>query len=121
MLNLVAVRVGDRYGPEYVELLFDQLLRNLSCHEGEVRCWCITDGAESLPDHVEAIPSDPAYPGYWQKIRLFSPQMPWAKGERVAYFDLDLCITGRLEDLVQTKGIIRDWLWAGCHNSAVMV
>lgn len=120
MLNLVAVRVGSKYGPEYVAILFDQLIRNLSSYDGPMRLWCITDDPASLPEQVTPIPHDPALPGWWQKVRLFSPDMPWKTGERVAYFDLDVCITGRLEDLVETPGIIKDWHWP-CYNSSVMV
>lgn len=119
-LNLVCVRVGDRYGPEYVRVLFDMLLRNLSTLDDCPALWCVTDDQESLPEDVTAIPADPELPGYWQKLRLFSPDMPWNEGERIAYFDLDLAITGRLEDLVETKGIIQDWHWP-CYNSSVMI
>src|ERR1700748_138903 len=44
--------------------------------------------------------------------------MPWKEGDQIAYFDLDVCITGRLEDL--KDGIIQDWHWP-CYNSSVMV
>lgn len=120
ILNLVAVRVGDKYGPEYVEILFDQLLRNLSTFEGEVRCWLITDEPHNPPVGIKGIKWKAGIPGWWQKVYLFSDEMPWSDGERVAYFDLDLCITGRLEDLIHTPGIIQDWKWP-CYNSSVMV
>jgi len=118
-LNLVCVRVGDKYGPEYVSTLFDMLLRNLSTHVGKIALWCITDDPESLPPEVTAIPFNPMLPGWWQKVMLFSPRMPWEDRAPVVYFDLDVAITGRLEDLVQTHGIIRDWSWM-TYNSSVM-
>lgn len=120
MLNLVCVRTGKPYAPEYVTVLFDMLMRNLSQYEGEVKLWCVTDDPESLPEPVQAIPHDPSLRGYWQKVRLFSKDMPWADGERVAYFDLDVAITGRLEELVETKGTIKDWFYDS-YNSSVMV
>jgi hypothetical protein len=119
MINFVSVWVGDRYGADYPAILHDMLARNASLIE-DARHWCITDRPDELPEGVEAIRADPAFPGYWQKVRLFSSEMPWGHGERVAYFDLDVVITGRLEDLVQTPGIIKDWLWPG-YNSSVMV
>lgn len=118
-LNLVCVRVGDKYGPEYVETLFDMLLRNLTTREGKVALWCVTDKPDELPEGVNAIAHDPELPGWWQKVRLFSSDMPWEAGDPVVYFDLDVAITGRLEDFVQTKGIIQDWHWP-CYNSSVM-
>lgn len=120
LVNVVCVRVGTKYGPEYVTNLFDMVVRNLSTHYGEIRFWCITDDPDSLPEGINHIPQDPDLPGWWQKIALFSPANPWEIGERVVYFDLDVAITGRLEDLVGTKGIIDDWHWP-CFNSSVMV
>lgn len=120
MVNFVMVRVGTAYGPEYVAILADMIARNATQLE-EFAIWCVTDKPEELPEGVNAIAADPSIPpSYWAKLQLFSPLMPWAPGERVVYFDLDVCITGRLEDLVERKGIIRDWNWP-CFNSSVMV
>lgn len=120
MLNIVCVRTGSKYSADYVSILFDMVLRNLSTYEGPLNLWCITDDPESLPDGVNAVQPNPSLDGWWHKIKLFSPRMPWKDGERVVYFDLDVAITGRLEDLVETKGIIKDWNWP-TYNSSVMV
>lgn len=117
MLNIVCVRVGDLYSREYVAILFDSITRNLT---DEFKFWCVTDDPNPIHDAINIIPAEPGLPGWWQKVALFSPDMPWESGDRVAYFDLDVVITGRLEELVQTKGIIRDWHRAG-YNSSVMV
>lgn len=117
MINVVSVRVGSKYGPEYVDTLHDMLQRNLSTVD--VSHWCITDDPDSLPRGVNPIPHNPDLPGWWQKVFLFSEAMPWAEGERVVYFDLDVCITGRLEDFADHKGIMRDAGWP-CYNSSVM-
>lgn len=116
----VCVNVGPRYGMEYVSILADMVRRNCSTMKRQAAFFCITDRPDELPTGVELIAADPALPGYWQKVRLFSPEMPWEDGQRVVYFDLDVVITGRLEDLVERKGIIRDWHWP-MFNSSVMV
>lgn len=118
MIHFVSVRVGQKYGPEYTAVLHDMVARNLS--KTEHAHWQITDDPASLPEGVNPIPHDPELPGWWQKVRLFSADMPWGPGERVFYLDLDVCVTGRLEDLVERKGIMRDTLWP-CFNSSVMV
>lgn len=118
MLNVVCVRVGERYGPEYVAILYDMVTRNLG---REFRFWCLTDRPHELPEGVNPIPAPDGLPGWWAKIALFSPdKMPWGPGERIVYFDLDVAITGRLDELVDTPGIIRDWNLPG-YNSSVMV
>lgn len=118
-IAFVCVNVGPKYDMAYVEILRDMVLRNLTKLERPVGWFCITDRPGELPEGVNHIPADPALPGYWQKVRLFSPDMPWDEGQRVIYFDLDVAITGRLEDFVETKGIIRDWHWP-MYNSSVM-
>lgn len=115
MIHVVSVRLGDKYGPEYSAILHDMVRRNLS--KEDHAHWEITDSPETLPGDVNPIKADPSLPGWWQKPRLFSGDMPWKKGERIIYFDLDVVITGRLEDL--PKGIIQDWGWP-CFNSSVM-
>ena len=118
-VHFVMVRVGDRYGPEYVATLADMIARNASNLE-EFAIWCVTDKPDELPEGVNAIPADPNIPpSWWAKCQLFSPAMPWEPGDRVVYFDLDVAITGRLEDLVEHDGIIKDWHWP-CLNSSVM-
>lgn len=117
---LVCVNIGPRYGMEYVSILRDMALRNLSTSEHRFAFFCVTDRADELPEGVIPIPADPALPGYWQKVRLFSPDMPWEEGQRVVYFDLDVAITGRLEDLIEREGIAQDVGWP-TYNSSVMV
>lgn len=119
-IAFVCVWTGDRYGPEYVAILRDMVMRNASTMQHECAWFCVTDRPDELPEGVYPIPADPEFPGYWQKVRLFSPDMPWEEGQRVVYFDLDVAIVGRLEDLVERKGIIKDWMWPG-YNSSVMV
>lgn len=120
MIRFVCVRVGPRYPAEYVAILADMIARNAS-NLDEFSIECITDAPDELPDGVGYIPADPSIPpSWWAKCQLFSPAMPWAEGDRIVYMDLDVAITGRLEDLAECKGIIQDWNWP-CYNSSVMV
>jgi len=119
-VNFVCVNVGPAYPMAYVEILRDMVLRNASNMEAPCAWFCLTDRPDELPEGVNAIPAPDDLPGWWAKVALFSPDMPWDRGDRIVYFDLDVAITGRLEDLVERKGIIRDWGWP-CYNSSVMV
>lgn len=114
MIHVVSVRVGDKYGPEYVHTLHDMIVRHLGEEQAH---WCVTDRPDELPTGVTAIPHNPDLPGWWQKIALFSPDMPWAEGDEILYMDLDVAIVGRLEGL--QHGIIKDWHWP-TYNSSVM-
>lgn len=118
IVNVVSVRVGTKYDPIYSHILHDAVARNMSLLER--RHWEVTDHPESCPEGVTPIPAPVGLPGWWAKIGLFSPDMPWSEGERVVFMDLDSVITGRLEDLAQTKGILKDKHWP-MFSSAVMV
>lgn len=115
-VHVVTVCTGEKYDPRCVEIVHDMVARNLS--NIDVQHWCLTDRPEALPNGVAPIAA--TLPGWWAKVELFADRMPWAVGDRVLYFDLDVVITGQLEELAQTKGIIRDWNWP-CYNSSVMV
>lgn len=118
--NFVCVWVGDRYSRDYVEIWLDMVVRNASTLD-EFAAFCVTDRPDELPEGIAPIPADPSIPpSYWAKLQLFSPSMPWAEGDRVIYLDLDVCVTGRLEDLVERKGIAADCGWP-TYNSSVMV
>jgi len=114
MIHVVSVRVGQKYGPEYVLRLHDMIARNL---REDQKHYCLTDDPDSLPEGIAAIPANPALEGWWQKCFLFSPEMPWDEGDEILYMDLDVCVTGRLEGLLH--GIIQDWYY-DCYNSSVM-
>lgn len=63
---------------------------------------------------------DSPLPGWWAKISLFDPGRFTG---RVLYLDLDVTITGSLDDLINMQGdfiICRDWIGFG-YNSSVMV
>lgn len=62
---------------------------------------------------------DSIFPGWWAKLSLFEPGR---FSGRVLYFDLDVTITGSLDELADTPGsfiVCRDWGRFG-YNSSVM-
>lgn len=117
MIHVVCVRVGELYAREYVAILHDMVSRHLA---EPFTFWCVTDDPGPLHPEINIIRADPALKGWWQKVALFSSEMPWEIGERILYLDLDVAVVGRLEELAKTKGIIRDWHQPG-YNSSVMV
>lgn len=120
VVHFVTANVDSYYDMAYVEILADMILRNCSRTDHRMAFWCITDRPDELPAGVNPIKAHPDLPGWWSKLYLFSPDMPWTEGERVHYFDLDVAITGRLEDFIDAKGIIKDWHWEGANNTSVM-
>ncbi len=97
MLHVACVKVGSRYGADYVNTLYDMVSRNL---QGGFpgRFVCFTDDATGLDPaiHVSTVPEDLSDRGWWAKLYLFSPDA-FPEGDRVLYFDLDTAITGPLD------------------------
>lgn len=110
MLNVVCMKWGTKYGPEYVNRLYAGVLRWLP---REMRFLCFTDDAEGLDAGIEAhpLPEEPfeaaivagmnrsGRKGAWRKVSLFRPGLAGMKGQMLG-FDLDVVITGPLDDIV---------------------
>lgn len=123
MITVAAVEHGDyqKRGSEYVRKLKAAVHRNMTAAH---RFVCLTDDPRRHPGiECQMLPSreKDGLSGWWAKCYLFSPDR--FEG-RVLYLDLDSLITGPLDALTQTKGIIHliEWGWArNCYGSGVML
>ncbi len=90
MLNICCIRAGTTRGPEYVDILFDMVRRNLP--EGmEGRFVCFTDQPDELhPDIVRRPLVDSIF-----ELGLFPD------GDKIFYLELETCIIGPLDRFVQ--------------------
>lgn len=90
MINFVAWKWGQKYGPEYVDRLRRGVLRNC----GERHRFIV---AEPWDGHLTEIP------GCFARLRAFDPvwqaAMGILPGERIVNLDLDNVITGPLDGL----------------------
>jgi uncharacterized Rossmann fold enzyme len=121
MLHVACVKAGTRYGPEYVNTLFDMVRRNLPAGLAG-RFVCLTDDPTGLEEGIAVQPLPGGLIGWWNKLYLFAPET-FPKGDRVLYFDLDTAITGPLDAIVAYQGpfaILRDAYRKGGLQSAVM-
>lgn len=123
MLNIACVCVGTAYSPEYVEILYSMVRRNLAQgHPG--RFVVFTDAPELFAGMagVEQRQVPQGLTGWWAKLWMFSGEA-FKDGERVLYFDLDTVITGPLDEIANYKGpfaILRDVYRPGGLQSSVM-
>jgi hypothetical protein len=96
-VNIVTLKWGTRYGPEYVNILHSAVSRNLSLPH---RFVCFTDepkdigpGVDTLPIPDIDLPPDAKVTG-WRKLCLFRDDLPL---EGISLFlDLDIVVTGDL-------------------------
>ena len=106
---VACVKVGPKYGPEYVLALRDGVRRHMPVDHDFV---CFTD---EPVEGVRCLPPPADLPGWWAKIGLFK------LGRPLIYFDLDVVILNDLTPLLEWDGfgIIKDW-WQDGFNSSVM-
>ena len=112
--NVICMKWGTKFPPEYVNRLYRMVRRNLSL---EHRFVCFTDDGEGIDSGVEVKPLPPMDlpPGKergWRKLSTF--QRPLADLEGTALFlDLDIVVLRSLDDFFTHPGeflIIHDWL-----------
>ena len=100
MIKVLCVRTGQKYSPEYVFKLKNMVEKNLKQkHE----FYCITENPAQVRG-VETIPAPIQINDSWAKIGLFSPSLRRInKGDKCLFLDLDVIITGSLDDLIAGK------------------
>lgn len=107
---------GEKYGPEYVNRLHRQVVRNLRRPH---RFVCLTDRGEGLSPGIETLPiPDLGIPGpkgdtTWKKLGVFSPDLGDLRGPAL-FLDLDLLVLGPLDDFFDYQPekicIIHNWI-----------
>ena len=117
MLTVWSLCWGDKYDDYYVQRLQHEVRANLNIPHQFV---CVTErkikGVATVPPVVD-------WPGWWGKLALFK-----SGTSHNLYLDLDVVITGSLDELVmhhQHNALAMPWNWAqsghgGCQSSVMM-
>lgn len=137
-LNVICMRWGTAFGPEYVNRLFGGISR---FSQRDVRFFCMTDDRTDLNRDIEVLDlvEEPFHEemmavlpktrvnGAMRKVSMFRPGLiPDLKGALLA-LDLDIVITGNVDDLADyAPGKIcmrRSWKpgrWPGVGHGSVL-
>lgn len=111
--NVVCVKWGNKFGPEYVNRLYKMVEKNLTIPH---RFVCITDNPEGIDKGVETRPfyelDDSGLPEKaWKKLGLFTDKLADLKGNAL-FLDLDIVILKNIDEFFTVPGeflIIKDW------------
>ncbi|MBS1178558.1 MAG: hypothetical protein H6R06_2970 [Proteobacteria bacterium] len=112
-VNVICMKWGKLYGPEYVNFLRAGVGRHL---KRPFRFVCFTDDANGLRDDVQALPLPelglPKGQGdlRWRKLAVFRKELYDLRGTTL-FLDLDLVIVDSIDDFFELPGkflIIRD-------------
>ena len=98
--QVLCIKWGTKYGPEYANRLYGMVRRNVS---GPLRFVCMVDDPEGLRPEIEplALPDlsftlRPKTRGIWGKSRLWAKSLGDLQGP-VLFMDLDLVVVGSLD------------------------
>lgn len=112
MLTVWSVCVGDKYGDEDVLILQDMVKRHMS-QTHKFRCL-----SDRLIPGVETIITPVDWPGWWQKLALFTIEV-----KQCLYLDLDTVVVGSLDRLLSEQlSMPKNWAQSGhggCQSSVM--
>ena len=114
MKNVICIKWGDKFGPEYVNRLYHMVSKNLKIPH---RFVCFTDNSESIDSNVEIRPlpefdENRNIPDKgWRKLSLFGKELADLSGTTL-FLDLDVVIRSDLAPFFEEEGeflIVKDW------------
>jgi hypothetical protein len=124
--NVVCMKWGTRYGPEWVNRLYGMVLRNTSWR---IRFVCLTDDTGGIRPEVECQPLpevrfDTGLGKYWPKLGLMQKGLGGLDGMTL-FLDLDVVVIDSIDPFFAHEGrfcLIREWKdpHLGYGNSSVL-
>lgn len=113
-MNVVCVKQGQFYGPEYVNRLYNMVARNT---KRPFRFVCFTESRDGLDESIECRPLPYHLRGWWCKIPLFAPPMS-IEDDQIVCMDLDIVIVGNIDWLLDYRGnfAILNYHWKTVHD-----
>lgn len=112
--QIVCMKWGTLYGPEYVNRLYSMVERNIT---GTFRFYCLTDDRAGIRSEVECFPCPeidlpvPYRNWGWRKVSLWSEDLFGIEGD-LLFLDVDLVITGNIDcffEYGEDYCVIRNW------------
>ena len=117
-VNIVCMKWGTLYGPEYVNILYNMVKRNITL---PFRFICMTEWPEGIQSGVEIAPlpaferPNSQYCTAWRKLALFDKQVLDLKG-KILFVDLDVVIVDNIDcffTFSDKLAIIENWSQKG--------
>ena len=114
MKNIICMKWGDKFGPEYVNRLYAMVEKNLTIPH---RFVCFTENAKGLNENIEVRPLpemslDKDLPERgWRKLTVFQEKLADLEGQAL-FIDVDVVIKGSIDAFFEEEGeflIIKDW------------
>ena len=99
-VKIATVKWGSKYGPEYVNRLYKSIVQKSNLLDLEF--WCFTDDKAGIDAKIicHPLPYAEELHTWWNKVWLFSDQVPFGPGDKILYIDLDTLATGDISPLL---------------------
>jgi hypothetical protein len=126
-LCVVCVKYGTKYGADYVNKLYRGVTRFTTV---PFEFMCFTEDSDGLDPAITAKPLKQKWQTWWSKVHIFDAENYPSPNARVFYIDLDMIISGSLDELLQMPiqrfaTLSTDDIFcenaAGGYNSSIMV
>lgn len=95
---VLCIKHGTKYGPEYVNKLYNMVKRHCTL---DIEFVCLTDNSTNLNPNITVLALPSELQGWWCKPYMFSSDLP-LKGT-VLYTDLDVVIANNIDKLFTYK------------------
>ena len=114
MNNILCMKWGTRYGPEYVNILAAMVRRHLQTPH---RFVCFTDDGDGLDSQIEVRPlPEMSLPEHlpergWRKLTVFNEKLADLEGTAL-FLDLDIVVLSDLQPFFERPGqflLIHEW------------
>lgn len=115
MQTIICMKWGTRYGADFVNRLYNSIQRHT---ERNTRLICFTDDSSGINTNVQCQPipdidlPDDQINTPWRKLTMWAYPLADIEGD-VLFLDLDLVITGCLDDMFDFEAgrfcVIRNW------------
>lgn len=118
MIDVICVKVGDKYGVEYVHRLHAMVKKHLTVPH---IFRCLTDKPKEINSSIfSAKINDTTLEGWWAKMLLFDLS-PWIYP--IIFLDLDTIIVNNIDFLTSQKSfsMLRDFFYPEKYASGLMV
>ena len=120
MINVVCLKWGTKYGSEYVNKLYNGVKRNTTI---KFKFHCFTEDTTGLNVDIIAHPLPfNTLEGWWNKLYLFSNDLPIPIGEKIFFIDLDTLIVSNIDELLTVSCnpivVLRDF-YTGIATSVI--
>lgn len=97
-INIVCLKWGDKYPAHYVNKLYMGIAKNTTL---SFKMHCFTDNHSKLSSNINIHKLQyHNIETWWNKLYLFSNELPFEKGEKLFYIDLDTIIVKNINNIL---------------------